>query len=79
MKAVIATLPGDGVGPEVVAEALKVLHAVALQGGHMAGGQPVHTHPLEPQPFQDAVAALGAVAAAVALLPGRAAIGNLAG
>ena len=30
----IAVLPGDGVGPEVVAEALKVLQAVGEQFGH---------------------------------------------
>ena len=29
----IAVLPGDGIGPEVVAEALKVLRAVAVPGG----------------------------------------------
>src|SRR5262245_42875025 len=35
MRAVIAVLPGDGIGPEVVAEALKVLAAVAKIGGHV--------------------------------------------
>jgi len=34
MKANIVVLPGDGVGPEVVAEARKVLEAVARQRGH---------------------------------------------
>ena len=34
MKAKIAILPGDGVGPEIVAEALKVLGAVARRFGH---------------------------------------------
>lgn len=34
MKATIAVLPGDGIGPEVVAEALRVLQAVAKRGGH---------------------------------------------
>lgn len=34
MKAKIAVLPGDGIGPEVVAEALKVLQAVAVRFGH---------------------------------------------
>ena len=53
-------------------------HKVRLQDGHMGGSQAVHGHALEAQPFQDAVAALGAVAAAVALFPGRAAIGDLA-
>ena len=34
MKARIAVLGGDGIGPEVVAEALRVLDAVARDGGH---------------------------------------------
>lgn len=34
MKAKIAVLPGDGVGPEIVAEAVKALRAVALRFGH---------------------------------------------
>jgi 3-isopropylmalate dehydrogenase len=34
MRAVIAVLPGDGIGPEVVAEGLKVLGAVAKKFGH---------------------------------------------
>src|SRR3954452_10892419 len=34
MKAVIAVLPGDGIGPEVTAEGLKVLGAVASRFGH---------------------------------------------
>ncbi len=34
MQAVIAVLPGDGIGPEVVAEGLKVLRAVASRFGH---------------------------------------------
>jgi 3-isopropylmalate dehydrogenase len=34
MRAVIAVLPGDGIGPEVVAEATKVLAAVAAKFGH---------------------------------------------
>ncbi|HMG24345.1 MAG TPA: isocitrate/isopropylmalate family dehydrogenase, partial [Kofleriaceae bacterium] len=34
MKATIATLPGDGIGPEVVREARQVLAAVALRAGH---------------------------------------------
>jgi len=34
MKAKIAILPGDGVGPEIVAEAVKVLHAVERLFGH---------------------------------------------
>jgi 3-isopropylmalate dehydrogenase len=34
MKALIAVLGGDGIGPEVVAEGLRMLHAVADAGGH---------------------------------------------
>jgi 3-isopropylmalate dehydrogenase len=34
MKAKIITLPGDGISPEVVAEAVKVLHRVAEVYGH---------------------------------------------
>jgi 3-isopropylmalate dehydrogenase len=34
MNATIALLPGDGIGPEVVAEARRVLEAVAAAGGH---------------------------------------------
>ena len=34
MKANIVLLPGDGVGPEIVAEAAKVLNAVATRFGH---------------------------------------------
>ncbi|MCC7358391.1 MAG: 3-isopropylmalate dehydrogenase [Anaerolineales bacterium] len=34
MKANIVLLPGDGIGPEVVAEAVQVLDAVAAQFGH---------------------------------------------
>ncbi len=34
MDARIVVLPGDGIGPEVTAEALRVLEAVARKGGH---------------------------------------------
>ncbi|MCC7200341.1 MAG: 3-isopropylmalate dehydrogenase [Gammaproteobacteria bacterium] len=34
MKARIAVLPGDGIGPEVTAEAVRVLEAVAASRGH---------------------------------------------
>ena len=34
MKAIIAVLPGDGIGPEVVAEGVKVLRAIASAFGH---------------------------------------------
>lgn len=35
MNATVAVLPGDGIGPEIVAEALKVLRAVAERFGHV--------------------------------------------
>lgn len=34
MKANLVLLPGDGIGPEIVAVAEQVLHAVARRGGH---------------------------------------------
>ena len=34
MKLHIALLPGDGIGPEIVGEAVKVLDAVAARYGH---------------------------------------------
>ena len=34
MRALIASLPGDGIGPEVMAEALRVVEAVATRFGH---------------------------------------------
>jgi 3-isopropylmalate dehydrogenase len=34
MGATIAVMPGDGIGPEVVAEGIRVLHAVGEQFGH---------------------------------------------
>ncbi|HEU5011954.1 MAG TPA: isocitrate/isopropylmalate family dehydrogenase, partial [Roseiflexaceae bacterium] len=34
MKATIVTLPGDGIGPEVVAEGVKALQAIAQRWGH---------------------------------------------
>ena len=34
MNATILVLPGDGIGPEVTAEAVRVLEAVAEKGGH---------------------------------------------
>src|SRR5919202_7048068 len=34
MRAVIAVLPGDGIGPEVVSEGVRVLQAVAERWGH---------------------------------------------
>ncbi|MCL6295520.1 3-isopropylmalate dehydrogenase [Jejuia spongiicola] len=35
MKLNIAVLPGDGVGPEVTAQAVKVLKAIAMEFGHL--------------------------------------------
>lgn len=35
MKLNIAVLPGDGIGPEVIQEAVKVLKAIALEFGHV--------------------------------------------
>ena len=34
MEAKITVLPGDGVGPEIVAEAVKILEAIAKKFGH---------------------------------------------
>ena len=34
MKLKIALLPGDGIGPEIVGEAVKVLDSVAAKYGH---------------------------------------------
>ena len=34
MKKKIAVLPGDGIGPEVIEQAIKVLEAVAERYGH---------------------------------------------
>ena len=34
MKKQIAVLPGDGIGPEIIQEAVKVLDAVAEKFGH---------------------------------------------
>ena len=34
MRALICVLPGDGIGPEVTAEAVAVLDAVSKAGGH---------------------------------------------
>ncbi len=40
MKLKITTLPGDGIGPEVVAEAVKVLEAMAASHGHEIEARP---------------------------------------
>ncbi len=51
MKLKIAVLPGDGIGPEVMAEALKVLEVIAKKFGHefqlqhaLIGGAAFETH-----------------------------------
>jgi 3-isopropylmalate dehydrogenase len=51
VKARIAVLPGDGIGPEVTAAAVSVLRAVAARGGHefhfsehLIGGAAIDTH-----------------------------------
>ena len=55
MEKTIALIPGDGIGPDVVAEAVKVLDAVAKKFGHkwnytnvLAGGAAIDKfgHPL---------------------------------
>jgi len=40
MKARIAVLPGDGIGPEIVPQAMQILEAVAAQYGHTFGFHP---------------------------------------
>ena len=40
MKARIVLLPGDGIGPEVVAQAKKALEAVAARFGHAFDFEP---------------------------------------
>ncbi|MCL2725377.1 MAG: 3-isopropylmalate dehydrogenase [Polyangiaceae bacterium] len=51
MRANVVVLPGDGIGPEVTACAVEVLHAVAAQGGHefrfeeyLIGGAAIDAH-----------------------------------
>jgi len=51
VKAVIAVLPGDGIGPEVVAAGTRCLHAVARRFGHqfelphaLIGGAAIDAH-----------------------------------
>ena len=53
MKANIALLPGDGIGPEVIDEAVRVLNRVADKFGHsfefdkqLIGGISIDTHGL---------------------------------
>ena len=74
MEKTIALIPGDGIGPDVVAEAVKVLDAVAKKYGHkwnytnvIAGGSAIDKfgHPLPKEQLQIALdsdaALLGAV------------------
>src|SRR5215208_167210 len=58
ITALIALMPGDGVGPEIVAEAVKTLDAVAKRFGHRfetfavhIGGAAIDAHgvPLRPE------------------------------
>jgi 3-isopropylmalate dehydrogenase len=62
MQAHIVVLPGDGIGPEVTAEAVRVLEAVARQGGHaftfaerLMGGCAIDAHgtALTPEVLKD--------------------------
>ncbi len=71
MKAHIVLLPGDGIGPEVVGEAVKVLDAVAAKGGHalsyetqLIGGCSIDAHGTA---FTDAALAACQKASAVLL------------
>lgn len=41
MKKTIAVVPGDGIGPEVMQEAVKVLDAVAEKFGHQFDRSPL--------------------------------------
>jgi 3-isopropylmalate dehydrogenase len=74
MKAHIAVLPGDGIGPEVTAEAVRALSAVAAQFGHdftltplPFGGAAIDAHadPLPPDTLRACLASdavlLGAI------------------
>ena len=62
MQAHIVVLPGDGIGPEVTAEAVRVLEAVARKGGHaftfterLLGGCSIDAHgtALTPEVLKD--------------------------
>ncbi|MDP9369249.1 MAG: 3-isopropylmalate dehydrogenase [Chloroflexota bacterium] len=75
-SATIALLPGDGVGPEVMAEARRVLAAVGERFGHsfqtydlLIGGAAIDTHGVALLP-EDAVAAGGADAALLGAVGG---------
>jgi 3-isopropylmalate dehydrogenase len=62
MQAHIVVLPGDGIGPEVTAEAVRVLEAVARKGRHaftfaerLLGGCSIDAHgtALTPEVLKD--------------------------
>jgi 3-isopropylmalate dehydrogenase len=74
MKATIVVLPGDGIGPEVTAQALRVLEAVAAKGGHafrfeerLMGGCSIDAHgtALTPDVLRDCQAASAVLLGAV--------------
>jgi 3-isopropylmalate dehydrogenase len=74
MKAKIALLPGDGIGPEVVAEARRVLEAIATTfghefafGEHLVGGIAIDAHgdPLPPATLEGCRAASAVLLGAV--------------
>ena len=61
MRATIVLLPGDGIGPEVTAEAVKVLRAISQSRGHALVFQDVvfgsaaiekTGHPLPPETLE---------------------------
>ncbi len=74
MQAHIVVLPGDGIGPEVTAEAVKVLQRVGQQGGHaftfaerLMGGCSIDAHgtALTPEVLKDCQAASAVLLGAV--------------
>ena len=74
MQAHIVVLPGDGIGPEVTAEAVRVLEAVARKGGHaftfserLMGGCAIDAHgvALTPEVLQECQASSAVLLGAV--------------
>ena len=74
MHAHIVVLPGDGIGPEVTAEALRVLASVAKKGGHtfdtteqLMGGCSIDRHgtPLTPEALSACVGSSAVLLGAV--------------
>jgi 3-isopropylmalate dehydrogenase len=74
MQAHIVVLPGDGIGPEVTAEAVRVLEAVARKGGHrltfaerLMGGCSIDAHgtALTPEVLKDCQASSAVLLGAV--------------